>query len=166
MTEENVEKCEICGWPLSVMPGGLRCLNAENHPDQKAGDAFDAKWTDAVGEFLKNQGVPIEEHLPDEALPGPRLDSVEDAEANLIYSVEGVRAEPDPIPEPIPPKGVVLHFTNGQTQKVELVYTGLDLNGIHIWEVTTHPRFADVEKITIEGLPPMTQIHMGGPGGP
>jgi hypothetical protein len=114
---------------------------------------------------------PFPHHHPDESPPipdeawGPRPESVADAEDNLIYTVEVDRFA-GAAPEPIAPTGVVIHFTNGKSQKVELVYTGLDLHGIHIWEVTSHPTFGDVERVTIDVMPPRTMVHIGGPGGP
>ena len=137
----------------------------------RAGDWLDAEIKNALDAAL-NEGTPIEGYLidespveiPDEAWGGPRQSAIDDAEDNLIFSVEVVEAEPDP--EPVPPTGVVVHFTNGESQKVELVYTGVDDRGLHTWEVTTRPRFREVDRVTVEVMPPMTQIHMGGPGGP
>jgi hypothetical protein len=30
----SLEKCPVCGWPMSVMPQGLVCLNEANHDSE------------------------------------------------------------------------------------------------------------------------------------
>ena len=84
-----------------------------------------------------------------------------DDDNNLIFDAEtdGTIWEVTPPA----PTGVVIHYRSGQQQKVELVWVGTNLEGIHVWEVTTKPHFDDVERVTIGVMPPYTQIRIGGP---
>jgi hypothetical protein len=132
-----------------------------------------------LGKKPEEEGVDISEFIPDDSPPLPEGEwwrtpnpdgPIADLDDNLHYTA-GVPDEIIPPPEPVAPEGVTLHFKNGRSQKVELVYIGVSDNPggqgpLHTWEVTTHPNYQDVARIEIEMMPPMTQIHIGGPGGP
>ena len=138
------------------------------HDRPRAGDWLMAEIKNALDRIIENhapdlrdQGVPIEEYIPDEERG---ISDWFDAqtEENLIYSVEVI-----PVTEPVAPEGVVIHYRSGRSQKVEMVYIGIDEeDGLHTWEVTTHPQYRDVARVEVRTMPRGSKIHLGGPGGP
>ena len=74
----------------------------------------------------------------------------------LRYS--GPRGKGRRMKQPQPPVNITLHMRDGRVIPVDSAYVGEDELGFHAWRVLTVIHAADLEKVTVEVLPPRTTI--------
>jgi len=62
---------------------------------------------------------------------------------------------------PDPPRNVVAVQADGQRIPMDLLYTGQDPDGTHVW-TSTAPLPTGTTQVTIDALPARTRIEMAG----
>jgi hypothetical protein len=60
--------------------------------------------------------------------------------------------------QPLPPVNIQIHTLGGKHVPADARYIGDNEDGLHVWEVLTPVREGEVERVTIDEMPPETMI--------